>query len=51
MVFAAHNTPTKIKAVCPGGTTSTVLMAADGLASPTATAVGGRLSTSRTQGG
>jgi hypothetical protein len=41
IVFAAVNTQNKVDVVYPNGTKATVLTAADGLASPTATAVRG----------
>ncbi len=41
VVFAALNGPNEIDEVAPDGTTTTVLTASDGLASPTATAVRG----------
>ncbi|MGI5459628.1 SMP-30/gluconolactonase/LRE family protein [Streptomyces sp. CA-249302] len=44
VVFAAQNAPDKVSVVYPGGTVKTVLTGADGLASPSATAVSdGRL--------
>lgn len=42
VVFAALNTQNKVAMVFPNGSTKTVLTAADGLASPTATAVRGK---------
>ncbi|MGW0585796.1 hypothetical protein ACWD25_60345, partial [Streptomyces sp. NPDC002920] len=42
VVFAAQNGPNQVSVVYPNGTTETVLTAADGLASPTSTAVHGK---------
>ncbi|MFH0176516.1 hypothetical protein ACIA6D_30010 [Streptomyces cacaoi] len=42
VVFAAQNGPNQVSVVYPNGTTKTVLTAADGLASPSSTAVRGK---------